>query len=285
MNAEQVQDFLKSEELLNRIGYALHYEGWYKDSIEGKFGLDKETGVGSDHGRFRGSKNADLDARFFSQIEFDENGMSVVTDEHGNPYYKRVVNENGEVAYQVDSAIKGWDFLPPSWKQENLAAAELVIAIATYSWNKEISISADLDYLGKGIHNAWVARQVEGELGIPYKEALKLGTLNKYDLAYIKDSTLFSEKEASALWREVGRDKLSKIWGIENFVGFEELPFEEQVKDTRQVLYALRVINEMTNDQIGYFVEQEQLVGDKIAQKVFENEQNKSTTPASDGGM
>ena len=282
MNAKQIIKLLESEELLNRVGYALHYNGWYKDSIEGKFGL-KETGA--DHGRFRDSKNAKLDAEFFANIEFDENGMSVATDEHGNPYYKKVVKENGEVAYQVDSAIKGWDFLPPSWKQENLEAAKVVRLLLTRCYNMRKSISKQLGTISNIIHCEWVARQLSGKFGVTSYNAFYLGTLNKDDLAYIKNPNAPKPTEESELLKYFGREKLSGIWGIENFVGFNELPFEEQVKDTRQVLYTLKVVNKMTENQIDYFVDEEMAVEGKIAEQVRLDEQKKSNTPAGDGGM
>lgn len=282
MNAEQIYNFLSSDELANRVGFALHYNGWYKDSIEGKFGL-KETGA--DHGRFRNSKNAKLDEEFFANIEFDENGMSVATDEHGNPYYKKVVKGNGEVAYQVDSAIKGWDFLPPSWKQENLEAAKAAISLVRFGWTRDLKMPGWLDFFAVVIHKAWVARQLEGEFKIPYLDAHKLGTLNKDELAYIKDPNAPKPTEESELLKYFGREKLSGIWGIENFVGFNELPFEEQVKDTRQILYTLKVVNKMTKNQIDYFVEQYVTVSDKLSQRVLINEQKKSNTANDDGGM
>ena len=93
------------EQLINHLAWVLHYESWYKESIEGKFGLNSD-GTGSDHGRFRKSKDKTLDEEFIKSIQFDENGYSLLKDEHGNPYYKM---ENGE--FYVDSAIKGFDFL------------------------------------------------------------------------------------------------------------------------------------------------------------------------------
>ena len=282
MNRKEIKEFLQSEELLNRVAFALHYNGWYKDSIEGKFGL-KETGA--DHGRFRNSKNPKLDAEFFSQIQFDENGMSLATDEHGNPYYKRVVKENGEVVYQVDSAIKGWDFLPPSWKQENLEAAKVVIQNLSFCYNTECSAAQYLDQISNIIHERWVARQLAGELGIAQDKALALRTLNKDELPYIKDENSSEPTTKSKLLKNVGRERLSAIWGIENFVSYEELPFEEQLKDSRQVIYAIRVINEMSKNEIDYFVEQYVDVSDKLSQRVLINEQKKSNTANDDGGM
>ena len=63
---------ISKEELLNKIAFAFHYEGWYKDTIEGKFGLKTD---GADHGRFRASKNATLDQKFFASKEFNDDGI------------------------------------------------------------------------------------------------------------------------------------------------------------------------------------------------------------------
>ena len=44
-----MSEYLKSKELINNLAWVLHYESWYKNTIEGKFGLN-EDGTGSDHG-------------------------------------------------------------------------------------------------------------------------------------------------------------------------------------------------------------------------------------------
>ena len=118
-------DLLAEDRLLQEVAYAFHYEGWYKDSIEGKFGLQKDENgnvIVPDHGRFRPSKNPEMDKEFFESIEFGEDGFSTVTDDFGNPLYKKEGDK-----YFVDSAIKGWDFLPPSWKEDNIKAAQTVL--------------------------------------------------------------------------------------------------------------------------------------------------------------
>lgn len=255
-----------NEDLVNKVAYALHYHGWYKDTIEGKFGLETD---GADHGRFRASKNAQLDEDFFSKILFNDEGYSLNTDEHNNPLYKK---EDGK--YYVDSAIKGWDFLPPSWKQENLEAAKVVIykIDVFYTSTRENflnppSITTCLKGIGQYIHNEWVARQIAGEFGIDKDDAILLGTLTTDDLKYIKGETQ-EVKNPSRLLQKFGKEKLAGIWGIENFVAFKDLPFEEQLKDIRQVEYGLKTINAYTKNEIPYLVDDAILVEDKINQMI-----------------
>lgn len=70
------------------------------------------------------------------------------------------------------------------------------------------------------------------------------------------------------------KERLNEIWGIEKFVSYDELPFEEQIKDTNQVKYALNAINKATNNQIDYYLDQEMLVIDKINQMQMQNNKN-----------
>lgn len=365
-----------NEELLNKVAFALHYNGWYKDTIEGKYGLNTD---GADHGRFRPSKNAELDAEFFASLNFNEEGYSLVTDKHGNPLYKREIAEDGSVKYFVDSAIKGWTFLPPSWQEENLQAAQTVLSIISSrakGYDTSFVIFDNLKSMGGGIHTEWVKRQLESIFGLSdsYWE-----TLNNADLQYIKGeisqldgktqqhSHLFNKFQFFVeLYYEIAHlspeerthytakntffpgtqipfvfdekffktygkffDSVSKqldaqpeprnmeavtkelfknVWGIENFVSYNELPFEEQLKDIRQVSYALKVICAnpelvkscdekyiacatvpLTKDELNklgiikhgekienYFLDQEMLVSDKINQMILENSQNKN---------
>lgn len=266
---------ISKEELLNKIAFAFHYEGWYKDTIEGKFGLKTD---GADHGRFRASKNATLDQKFFASKEFNDDGYSLETDKNGNPLYKRE-QVNGGFKYLVDSAIKGWNFLPPSWKQENLSAAEIVLNHLERCEQNNLSISRFLPAISILIHNWWVARQIAGEFGIDPEVAFLNGTLSNDDIKYIKGQSK-ENKEPSTLLNNLlqitTKEKLNSIWGIENFVSYPELPFEEQIKDTRQVQYAINAVNKATNNNIDYFLDQEMLVADKINQMCLENAKNKT---------
>lgn len=264
------------EEILNKIAYAFHYEGWYKDTIEGKFGLNTD---GADHGRFRASKNAELDKAFFGKIQFNEEGFSIETDNHGNPLYKREISEDGKAKYFVDSAIKGWDFLPPSWKQENFEAAKVVLTHLKRCENMNFPVSRFFNVISISIHNWWVARQLAGEFGIDTEVAFLNGTLSNDDIKYIKGDTT-EIKEPSTLLKNLlkitTKEKLNNIWGIENFVSYSELPFEEQIKDTRQIEYAIKAINQATKCDLDYFVDQEWQVSDKINQICLEHNQNKN---------
>lgn len=267
---------ISEEELLNRIAFAFHYEGWYKDTIEGKFGLGTD---GADHGRFRASKNAKLDQNFFASKKFNDDGLSIETDKHGNPLYKKEIGQDGNAKYYVDSAIKGWNFLPPSWKQENLEAAKVVLKHLERCEQNNLSISRFLPAISILIHNWWVARQIAGEFGIDPEVAFLNGTLSNDDIKYIKGQSK-ENKEPSTLLNNLlqitTKEKLNSIWGIENFVSYPELPFEEQIKDTRQVQYAINAVNKATNNNINYFLDQEMLVADKINQMCLENAKNKT---------
>ncbi len=264
---------ISKEELINKIAFAFHYEGWYKDTIEGKFGLKTD---GADHGRFKASKNATLDQEFFAAKEFNDDGYSLETDKNGNPLYKRE-QVNGGFKYYVDSAIKGWNFLPPSWKQENSSAAEIVLNHLEHCENEGMSISRYLPAISVIIHKWWVARQIAGEFGIDTTEARLLGTLSNDDVKYIKGEAAKPKKPSMLLKNLLNvttKERLNEIWGIENFVSYDELPFEEQIKDTNQVKYALNAINKATNNQIDYYLDQEMLVIDKINQMQMQNNKN-----------
>lgn len=267
---------ISEESLLNHIAYSFHYEGWYKDTIEGKFGLQTD---GADHGRFRASKNASLDKEFFENIQFNEEGYSVNTDKNENPLYKREISEDGKTKYFVDSAIKGWDFLPPSWKQENLEAAKIVLNHLENCENSNLSVSRYLPAISTSIHKWWVARQIAGEFGIDTDVAYMNGTLSNDDVKYIKGE-VGGMKDPTMLLKNLlnitTKERLNNIWGIENFVSYVELPFEEQIKDTRQVEYAIKAINKATNNQLDYYIDQEMLVSDKINQMCLENSQKKN---------
>ena len=231
----------KVEELLNAVAYRMHYDGWYKNSIEGKFGLETD---GYDHGRFRPSKDASMDKEFFAGKEFDENGYSKETDEHGSPYYKRE-EKDGKVVYYVDSAIKGWDFLPPSWKYENIKGAEVVLKQIRNSGT--LNLKYFITEISNNIHKKWVARQLASEFGGDANEAHRYGRLTKEDVAFLKGETEVN-KNPSMLFNKLGKEKLAGIWGFENFVEFKDLPFEEQIKDTNLIVTGLEVLSEFGDD-------------------------------------
>ena len=228
---------LNEEQLVNHLAWVLHYESWYKESIEGKFGLNSD-GTGSDHGRFRKSKDKTLDEEFIKSIQFDENGYSLLKDEHGNPYYKM---ENGE--FYVDSAIKGFDFLPPSWKKENIDASKKIVSIIKTCIDKKHDMGYFLETIGKIIHNAWVARQVASIAGISESQAGILGRLTKEEAVGMEPSG----QKHSMLYDYLGGEAIRKIWGVENFVEFEDLTLDEQLKDINQIIYALKMLNKIPN--------------------------------------
>jgi len=216
------------KKLISNVAWSLHYNSWYKESIEGKFA--DENGV--DHGRFRKSKNVELDKEFVSGLKFDENGFSELKTPEGYPYYKM---EDG--TFYVDSALKGWDFLPPSWKKENEDAAEYVLGeLETVIYTGE-NIREHISMISKRIHNQWVARQVANELGITSKEVLKLGRLSKNEV----DGFAEGESKLWNLFKNAGKN-VTDIWGYQNFGDFETLPYEEKIKDSNQIKYALECI-------------------------------------------
>lgn len=95
--------------------------------------------------------------------EFNDDGYSLETDKNGNPLYKRE-QVNGGFKYLVDSAIKGWNFLPPSWKQENLSAAEIVLNHLEHCENEGMSISRYLPAISVIIHNGGLQDKLLGNL-------------------------------------------------------------------------------------------------------------------------
>lgn len=256
---------LSKKDLLSMLAWTLHYEGWYKESIEGKFGLKED---GADHGRFRKSKNKDLDKNFIASLKFDKDGNSVLKDKHGNPYYKM---ENGE--FYVDSAIKGFDFLPPSWKQENVESAELLLQQIQHCIQNKLDMGKFSKSIANIIHKNWVARQIANQSNgqLTTEQALILGTLNENDL---KNDEI-SQKN-SDLCVYLGKDNLKNIWGYENFVSFDLLTEEEKIKDYNQLLYALKVVSETNNvlslkaKKTGYSLEEQYK---KISESI--NDQNK----------
>ncbi len=240
------------EKFLNHLAYTLHMETWYKGTIEGKFGLDKD---GADHGRFRASKNAAMDKEFFEKVEFSEDGYSLETEEHGFPLYKREVGEDGKVKYFVDSAILGWKFLPPSWKDDNLQAAKTLVGLMQHCKNDELNIGSYIQVVGSLIHKRWVARQVHGMDGsYTAQEAIILGRLSKEELDWIQDKGPEPVGETSGLYEHFGKDALKNVWGIENFVEFENLTKEEQIKDVMQMKYAVDLAAKTLGDE--YFRKQ-----------------------------
>lgn len=229
---------LSKQELIEELAWTLHYESWYKESIEGKFGLNSD-GTGSDHGRFRKSKDNGLDKEFIESLEFDENGESILKDEHGNPYYKMIDGE-----FYVDSAIKGFDFLPPSWKKENIEAAKEVLFIIEHCIKDNLRMDDFLIEISAIIHKAWVARQIVGTTGMDYDLARFLGTITVEEVKGIESHSF----EHSELFKRLGAETLKNIWGYENFVDFEHLPYEEQIKDINQILYGLKLLNSVPNE-------------------------------------
>ena len=139
-------------------------------------------------------------------------------DKHGNSYYKI---ENG--VFYVDSAIKGFDFLPPSWKRENIKAAMTVLNQICTCIANNYDMGKMFESIGENIHNEWVARQVADITGQAIEKAKTLGTLTKDELEGKEDTT----QKHTRLYNAIGKDKLNEIWGVENFVGFKELPFNE----------------------------------------------------------
>lgn len=229
---------LSKQELIEELAWTLHYESWYKESIEGKFGLNSD-GTGSDHGRFRKSKDNELDKEFIESLEFDKNGESILKDEHGNPYYKMIDGE-----FYVDSAIKGFDFLPPSWKKENIEAAKVIIANIEHCIKHNLNIGKNFLLISYVIHREWVARQIAGATGIDFDLAFLWGEMTVEEVKGIENHYM----RHSEIFKQLGGEILRNIWGYENFVDFEHLPYEEQIKDINQILYGLKLLNSIPNE-------------------------------------
>lgn len=246
--------FLTKQQIINELAWVLHYQCWYKETIEGKFGLNPD-GTGFDHGRFRKSKNNSLDENFIKTLKFDKNGDSLLKDANGSPYYKIIDNE-----FYVDSAIKGFDFLPPSWKKENVEAAKLIIKHIENCIDSKIEIDRYLIPISENIHRAWVARQISSETGEDYNLIYFLGTMTVEEV----NGVLSKSSKHSEIFKYLGKEKLCKIWGKENFVDFEHLAHEEQIKDINQVFYGLRLLNDIPNEisdrakKGGYSLERQQ---------------------------
>ncbi len=221
--------------LKSLLAETLHYESWYKESIEGKYGLATD---GADHGRFRPSKNIELDKHFIDTIKFDKNGYSLKRDAYGHPYYKM---ENG--VFYVDSAIKGFDFLPPSWQEKNLKAADVILRHIEHCIRSEHDMGKYADFMAELIHKHWVSRQVANESGgdLTPATAFFLGTLTA-DEAMGKE--IADETQHSDLYVYFGKDRLEKIWGYQNFAPFDALSYEEKIKDYNQLLYGLKLVSE-----------------------------------------
>lgn len=294
---------MNKQELINNLAGVLHYECWYKENIEGKFGLEAD---GADHGRFRPSKNMELDCDFIKDFSFKEDGFSFWETEQGFPYYKMENN-----MFFVDSALLSENFnhLPPSWKEENIKAAELLVRHIEHCFNSQIDINRFIEVISEDIHNKWVARQNVNLFDNPDRElaegaAFLTGTLNSHDINVINGKE--SVGEHSELFKQYMRniakedlekankeyeinkvepkllnfeeleklaaEKLKNIWGFENFVSFKNLPFEEQIKDTNQILYALKYFKDNNIGNKKWIEEQY----NKVVEKVEEIKKNKS---------
>ena len=221
------------ELLIDTLAYTLHCSCWYNNSIEGR--LVRKDGI--NHGRFRPSKNLKLDRDFINSIKFESNGNSVLKTTEGYPYYRMV---NG--TFMVDTALNGFDFLPPSWKEESYKTAEVVLYNIEVCINNNLSISKYINVISAEIHNRWIARQVSSALNISEEEAYKAGTLTKEEIMNAE----CGKSQLIQLFNSAGKE-IKNVYGWNNFLEFKELPFEEKMKDTYQILYALDLLVTETN--------------------------------------